>query len=288
MAVTTTALGLITQRIDYDAGTTSSALFAALEAILTANGWTVFDAAPGGTWDNGGTLRGKVFRSASTAKPGLYNYVLLQVDGSATPRVYTVLYESWNATTHTGTSLTNNSNVAGFTSVWTTSGAGSLYVACQSWQLLVMSYISGTWGKATGVAEVVPFSPLDTAAYGLPSMMFFALGSATCWCPKTRSGSTGASAQFNTGHTFGSSTFAAVVDPWSGSYAHSPMFLTSTSLGDAKGMPMGLTAIAPAVATGQTTQVVLDVDYLNTTTGTVTDCMVWEFGAGNYKVAIPL
>lgn len=134
-----------------------------------AAGWTVFDASAG---------TNKQCISAPCAGGGPDKYVVLDFNTSG--YVLSKLYETWNASTHTGTNVANLSDNASYSPTINATTGGILFLAATNRYLIVQGYISGIW-SANGPAIIVErerIDPWDTSAAGYPCGLFGSLSTA--------------------------------------------------------------------------------------------------------------
>lgn len=178
-------------------GTTNKALLSA--ACVQANteiistvvaGWTVHDASAG---TNAKALK------ALNLDGSTYKYCVIGMDTAN--KLFCKVYESWNATAHTGGNLAYLSDAI-FEKIDLTNG-GVLYISTSARGIVIHSLVAGVWGEVTygyapiGILERSRAAPWDTVANGYPpyvSFNLYFLGSSyysevatyNCWAPRIK------------------------------------------------------------------------------------------------------
>lgn len=118
MPTTITRLGPNSQALSYQTNTTIAEMFTALDAILLAQGWTVFDAAA--------SVSAHCYRAPCADGTSAYKYMV--VDLNSVGYLMCLVYESWNATSHVGTNLANNSNISSYAQRITLGTGGLVWI----------------------------------------------------------------------------------------------------------------------------------------------------------------
>ena len=213
MAVTTTQIGTNSWQLDYTTGTTQTQLATAIDAAITAGGWTVHD-------DSAIDAGMGVCYTAPNVDTESAKYAVLDYTGGA---LMIKLYETWNATTHTGTNLTTCSDQLVYAGKYVTTSPGQVFIfANPRWlALATRDPASGqlnnnpAWQGLHGVFEVARDNPEDTAAAGYPPVVWLhshflfsnptapSTLSACAMMPRTRSGATGNTALVELGTLLG-------------------------------------------------------------------------------------
>ena len=199
MAVTTTALGTNSWQLDYTSGTTVTQLSEAINAVMLLGGWTVYDASAG---------TNAVCYRAPNKDGTTFKYAV--IDYNTAGVLLVKCYESWNASTHVGTNLAYNSNVATYAGKYSTSAAGQVFAfITPRWAAFATRDPAtaqlnnhASWQGLFGLFEIARDNPEDTPEAGYPPVvwmntnMMYANSSHNCcgFMPRTRSGATAATA----------------------------------------------------------------------------------------------
>jgi hypothetical protein len=199
MATATTSIGANSVAINYSVGATIAELLDAIQAFITTKGWDLFDAAAG--------PNARCYR-ALNADGTSYKYMV--IDGNTANQLFTKVYESWNATTHVGTNLAFNSDVAQYSQRVSLATSGYIYVfANVRWCALLSKISDGSIGSSTGSSfcgcfeiskdnadEVAGQNPIYAWAngYGITGGMSDGTYPRCFSLPKTKSAATGDSA----------------------------------------------------------------------------------------------
>ncbi len=221
MSVTTTQIGTNSFQLDYTTGTTQSEIKAAVEAAVTAGGWTVFDAAAiaGGMG---------VCYSAPNADGASTKYVVIDYTGG---NIVIKLYETWNATAHTGTNLATGSDVTAYGGKYVTNAPGQIFVYVSPRWLAMVTRDPATgqlnsntaWQGVFGAFEVARDNPEDTAVAGYPPVIWLnshflflnptAPSALSCcaFMSRTRSGAVGVAALVELGTLLGKPRSASTI-----------------------------------------------------------------------------
>lgn len=213
MSVTSTQIGTNSFQLDYTTGTTLAEIRTAVEAAVTANGWTVFDAAA----ISGGM---GVCYSAPNADGASQKYVVIDYTGGT---IVIKLYESWNATTHLGTNLATGSDLPIYGGKYSLTAPGQIFIYVSARWMAMVTRDPATgqlnnntaWQGAFGVFEVARDNPEDTAAAGYPPVIWLnthflflnptAPSALSCcaFMSRTRNGSVGVAALVELGTLLG-------------------------------------------------------------------------------------
>ena len=100
MAITETVLGPNSSQFTFTATDTTATIMAALDTYITAHGWELYDNAAGAQGVAGTNPVGRVYRALQSTGSSLYKYVGVII---ASGWFAIKIYDSWNASTHTGT-----------------------------------------------------------------------------------------------------------------------------------------------------------------------------------------
>jgi hypothetical protein len=103
-------------------------------------GWTVHDAAAG--------TNAQVIKAACQGDANQYKYV--EINTNTAGQVFMGFWEDWNAGTHTGTNLTNNSKTTGYGQRYSTTTVGTMYISASSGRVLMYGTSSAGDGTANG------------------------------------------------------------------------------------------------------------------------------------------
>ncbi len=168
MAVTTTQIGTNSWQLDYTTGSTLAEIKTAVEGAVTAGGWTVHDAAAGANM---------IAYSAPNKDGASFKYVVIDY---TTPTIMIKLYETWNATTHTGTNLATGSDRAEYSGKYTLTAPGQIFVFASARYLSMVTRDPATgqlnnntaWQGLYGAFEVARDNPEDTAVAGYPPVIW--------------------------------------------------------------------------------------------------------------------
>ncbi|MEO5350505.1 MAG: hypothetical protein H7836_12780 [Magnetococcus sp. YQC-3] len=168
-------------------------------------GWTLHDNAAG--------TNAKCLKAPMVDDPTAFKHVVLDTNTDAYCNL--LLYASWDATTHTGKFLTNNSNSSAtgqYVQNVAASAGGIMYGWVTARYMILFSRVNSLWGdqnyySPTMVAERSRMWPLDTPALGIPPVIhvgwgyFLSNGSYKLYAPLklSRAGgvASGASASFD-------------------------------------------------------------------------------------------
>ena len=133
-------------------------------------GWLMHDATPG-------TANSAVLKAPISDNPGQFKYLWLSTNTANA--FISVLYESWNATSHTGTNPTSYDSTAGYTQRvnYAYASGGFIYISSSENHALFHTYSSGnaigtsnTLGP-TGCVDYTRWNPWDVPANGyLPTL----------------------------------------------------------------------------------------------------------------------
>ncbi len=134
-----------------------------------AAGWVLHDASAG---TNAKTIKAPLADDAST-----YKYLVLNTNTNGS--FYTYLYETWDATAHSGTNQASTS--ANYPQQFSTTAGGTLYLNITARMFMMHSQYSSTWGASSyaGGSAVLERSrdmPWDTVAAGIPPYVYATLG----------------------------------------------------------------------------------------------------------------
>jgi hypothetical protein len=105
-----------------------------------------------------------------------YKYVVLDTNTSG--YIYTKVYETWNASTHTGTNLCYTSDVNTYSQKVSLTAGGRIYIAASVRALNVLGEYGTTYGSSSsgyawsGCCERSRIGPWDTVAKGFPPFFF--------------------------------------------------------------------------------------------------------------------
>lgn len=151
MAVNTTSIGSHSARVDYDAGESESAVFTAIDNVLTASGWSVHDGSPGGV--------SKVY-VADNQDGATKKYVRVLMD-SGNNQIEVSTYEDWDAANHTGVNKAPAVSQQVFLDL---ANGGDVHVFAQQMYLLLRGESGGNIGDgAVGCVERRRDNPADNA-----------------------------------------------------------------------------------------------------------------------------
>lgn len=217
MSVTTTSIGPNSWELDYTTGTTQAEIMSAVTTVLTtpAAGWTLFDSAAG----TNAICYSSLNKDGESSK-----YAVLDYTSNV---IYVKSYESWNASTHTGTNLAFNSDNSLYSGKYTTTAPGQIFIfASPRWLAMVTRdpatgqlNNNSAWQGLFGLFEVARDNPEDTAVAGYPPVVWlnshFLFSNPTQQCcgymPRTRSGATGNTAIVEIGTLLGKTRSASSV-----------------------------------------------------------------------------
>ncbi|MBF0629105.1 MAG: hypothetical protein HQL91_12885 [Magnetococcales bacterium] len=134
-------------------------------------GWSLHDGSAG---TNAKTIKAPLADDATKFK-----YVVL--DANTAGYIQTKVYETWDATAHTGTNIAYNSNSPSASQQFSTTLAGTVHLFASARFLLLASLYNGIWGSSTatgpsGCLERTRVCPWDTVAAGWPPFAFTNLG----------------------------------------------------------------------------------------------------------------
>jgi hypothetical protein len=144
------------------------------EIVATvAAGWTLHDASAGTSKK---AIKAAVYDDATTYK----NVVL---DASAAGYLKTVVYETWNEVSHSGTNKCYDSDSSTYSQRIDVSGGGTLYVFSSERFLVLASQTAAGWANSsysgpTGCLERSRDLPFDTVAAGWPNWFHAQFGRA--------------------------------------------------------------------------------------------------------------
>lgn len=310
MSVTSTPIGTNSFQLDYTSGTTQAQIRDAVEAAVTANGWEVFDSAAVASGMG-------VCYTAQNADGASQKYVVIDYTGNA---ILIKLYESWNATNHTGTNLTTGSDQTIYGGKYVTNAPGQIFVFVSPRWLAMVTRDPATgqlnnnssWQGLFGAFEIARDNPEDNAAAGYPPVLwlnshFLFLNptapsalSSCAFMPRTRSGAVGTAALVEFSTLLGKTRSANNVKM----QAFVP---TSTNLWNSKDWSLTLYAHEPSqVVRGRVyglkaftynknlfmdkASVSVDSDYFFNSSGDPTDhfvCISGAYGSAAGRVLIP-
>ena len=134
-------------------------------------GWVLHDAAAG---TNAKTIKAPLADDQATFKH-------LVLDTNTNGTLYIKVFETWDATAHTGTNNCTNSAIASYAQQFSTTTGGILHVFATARFVLVISQMGSTWGSTSnsggcGCFERTRACPWDTVAAGYPPYLFANLG----------------------------------------------------------------------------------------------------------------
>ncbi|MEO5350044.1 MAG: hypothetical protein H7836_10390 [Magnetococcus sp. YQC-3] len=134
-------------------------------------GWTLHDAAAG--------TNAKCLKAPLADDPTTFKYVV--VDTNTVGYVYLKVYETWDATAHTGTNNCTNSTSNNYCQQCSYSLGGTMHIFATARFILMNSQIGSTWGSASngggsGCFERTRNCTWDTVAAGYPPYLFANLG----------------------------------------------------------------------------------------------------------------
>lgn len=310
MSVTTTQIGTNSWQLDYTTNTTQAEIKTAVEGAVTSldAGWSVHDADASAT---------SVCYTAPNKDGASNKYVVVDY---ASNMVQIKLYETWNATTHTGTNLAVGSDRAEYCGKYVTTAPGQIFIFCSPrWMAMVTRDPSNgqlnnntSWQGLYGAFEVARDNPEDTAAAGYPPVIWLnshflfanptAPSALSCcgFMPRTRSGATGTTAIVELGTLLGK--------PRSASSIKTQAFVpTSTNVWNSKDWSLTLYSSEPGdVVRGRVyglkaftynknlfmdkAAVTVDDDWFFNTSGTSKDhfvCISGAYGSSAGRVLIP-
>lgn len=138
-----------------------------IDASANVAGWSVYDASAG---TNAQCLRAAVADNSS-------QYKHLVLDFSSAGYMKMKVYDTWNNSAHTGTSMASYSDNNNYVPRINLSAGGVLYITASVRHCLVFSYQNSAWGSTTGanwagILERTRRSPWDTVSNALPPFIF--------------------------------------------------------------------------------------------------------------------
>lgn len=146
MSIITNTLGPNSFGLVHTPATDWSEMADAIEAIITTKGWQVFDAQAGNF--------ARCYRAPMADKADVYKYLVLDWNSASYSYIYTRVYESWNATNHTGTNLCYGSDNSNIVNPSRSSG-GTLYLfVTPRYLLLSARSTNGSQSNFAGVCEI--------------------------------------------------------------------------------------------------------------------------------------
>jgi hypothetical protein len=160
MAIITTGLGPNSAQIDYDAGETIDAVMNAIFSFITAHGWELHDA------DAGVTAKCYKARNYDNPLGDVESWKYVVIDWSD-DSIKLKLYETWDATNHTGVNLAYRSDQIDFAQPINIATGGTMFCFANYRWLALLAYIGGVYGCSsgngmTGVFEVERANSTDT------------------------------------------------------------------------------------------------------------------------------
>ncbi|MBF0421331.1 MAG: hypothetical protein HQL78_14365 [Magnetococcales bacterium] len=134
-------------------------------------GWALHDAAAG--------TNARAIKSPLADNANAFKYVVLDLNTAGF--IQTKVYETWDATGHTGTNLAYGSNITTACQQFSTTLPGTVYIFSSARFLLLFSMYNAIWGSSTnagasGCLERTRVCPWDTVAAGWPPFVFSNLG----------------------------------------------------------------------------------------------------------------
>jgi hypothetical protein len=166
MSVNTSALGPYSAKITYTAGESLANVMSAVDAWLTAHGWTLYDAAAGSN--------AKCYE-APNADGVTYKYIVL--DFNTAGYILMKTYETWDVGAHSGTNMCYNSDNTAYAQRVDLAGGGDIYIFAAAQWCAIQTSISAGVGSSTGNAwcgcfEFTRDNPEDTGAGGYPCFVW--------------------------------------------------------------------------------------------------------------------
>lgn len=139
--------------------------------VDTVAGWTLHDAAAG--------TNAKCLKAPMADDPAKFKYVV--IDTNTNGYVYTKVYETWDATAHTGTNICYYSDNTSYTQRFSTTAGGIIHIFVTNRFMLLNSQMGSSWGSSSntggsGCFERTRNCPWDTVAAGYPPFLFANLG----------------------------------------------------------------------------------------------------------------
>ena len=139
--------------------------------VDTVAGWTLHDAAVG--------TNAKCLKAPLADNAAVFKYVVIDTNTNGT--IFTKVYETWDATAHTGTNKCTNSDTASYSQQFSTTLGGVIYLFATARFILLNSQIGSTWGSSSntggsGCFERTRACTWDTVAAGYPPFLFANFG----------------------------------------------------------------------------------------------------------------
>lgn len=302
MAVTITAIGPNSKRVDYDPGSALVDVINAIETALTAMGWTLHDAAAG--------VNARAY-SAVCVDGVRTKYIVL--DFNTAGYMLCKTYESWNAATHAGTNLCYLSDNTSYAQRLSLTNGGQMFVLAAVRYACFLSYQSGLWGASTfacpcGCFEYLPSNPEDTAVAGYPCWVWLNMGqllngnSSLFSPPRNRAGQTGAGAAGPYNNVYNNAVIHALgvcssminypspgaVNPWNSNYAVSDLLLAMPYYAMLYGKLFGIKIYAVNVGTNMdTVPLKIDASGFYDPVGTLTNFWLLTNSSTTNRVLVP-
>lgn len=243
MSIVNTPMGPNSFQFDYSTGTTVAEIFTALEAeIINGHGWELHDGAAG--------INQRCYKALN--KDGVtYKYVVLDLNTASVLKL--VVYETWNATAHTGTNKANTSDTAAKAGAVTAAQPGQIFLFINPRWLAMTTRnpfngVLNSDPTAQGIFGCFEFTrdnSEDTGAAGVPCFMFMNTssmyyGDGCAWSPRFKNGAVTTAAKLELSTILGKTRDAAykfndfmptTKNPWNNKdwaltlYVHEPAFV---------------------------------------------------------------